>query len=134
MDHSVPTTRAFPWSGASAAAQDSFDEFVKWCAADSARALYGGLEHPPKPGTHLSAAIWSTGSPSRSSTVPAPRAWRRPSPPRRRAARSRPRSPPRPAEGQGQVPPAPVARPYRPEGAGVRNHPVRPVAARIQPE
>ncbi|GAA3932460.1 alpha/beta hydrolase [Actinomadura viridis] len=70
MDHSVPTTgRLLHDQGA--AAQDSFDEFVKWCAGDAgcalsgrdvravwkgllARAGRGELEHPQKPGTRIS--------------------------------------------------------------------------------
>jgi pimeloyl-ACP methyl ester carboxylesterase len=72
MDHSVPTTRDFLRSGA-AAAEDSFQEFVKWCdgTADCAlhgrdvRAVWQGLlaqagrgelEDPAKPGTALSSS------------------------------------------------------------------------------
>jgi pimeloyl-ACP methyl ester carboxylesterase len=72
MDHSVSTTRDFLRSEA-AAAQDSFNEFVKWCGSDSncalhgrdvrtvwqgllARAERGELENPAKPGTPLSSA------------------------------------------------------------------------------
>jgi pimeloyl-ACP methyl ester carboxylesterase len=72
MDHSVPTTRAFLRSQA-VAAEDSFQEFVKWCdgAADCAlhgrgvRAVWqdllaqagrGELEDPTRPGTALSAS------------------------------------------------------------------------------
>ncbi|MBL1083388.1 alpha/beta fold hydrolase [Streptomyces actinomycinicus] len=72
MDHSVPTTRDFLRSEA-AAAEDSFQEFVKWCdgAADCAlhgrdvrvvwqgllaRAGRGELEDPAKPGTALSSS------------------------------------------------------------------------------
>ncbi|GAA4076605.1 alpha/beta hydrolase [Actinomadura miaoliensis] len=70
MDHSVPTTRAF-LRDQGAAAQDSFDEFVKWCTASTdcalrgrdvravwksllARAERGELENPNRPGTRLS--------------------------------------------------------------------------------
>ncbi|HEX2316335.1 MAG TPA: alpha/beta hydrolase [Thermomonospora sp.] len=38
MDHSVPSTRAFLETGA-AAAQDLFDEFVKWCSRNDGCAL-----------------------------------------------------------------------------------------------
>lgn len=72
MDHSVPTTRAFLRSEA-AAAEDSFQEFVKWCDGAAACALRGRdvravwqglldragrgeLENPAKPGTALSAS------------------------------------------------------------------------------
>ncbi|MFE6038664.1 alpha/beta hydrolase [Streptomyces sp. NPDC056452] len=72
MDHSVATTREFLRSEA-IAAQDSFDEFAKWCAGDSTcvlhdrdvrtvwhglliRARQGELEDPAKPGTRLSSA------------------------------------------------------------------------------
>ncbi|MFI8934005.1 alpha/beta hydrolase [Streptomyces sp. NPDC053474] len=72
MDHSVPTTRGFLRAEA-AAAQDSFQEFVKWChgAPDCAlhardvravwqsllaRAGRGELEDPARPGTSLSSA------------------------------------------------------------------------------
>ncbi|MFF4763284.1 alpha/beta hydrolase [Streptomyces sp. NPDC001292] len=72
MDHSVPTTRDFLQSEA-ATAEDSFQEFVKWCdgAADCAlhgrdvRAVWQGLlaqagrgelEDPAKPGTSLSSS------------------------------------------------------------------------------
>ncbi|CQR65404.1 Tripeptidyl aminopeptidase [Streptomyces leeuwenhoekii] len=72
MDHSVPTTRDFLRSGA-AAAEDSFQEFVKWCdgTADCAlhgrdvravwqgllaRAGRGELEDPAKPGSTLSSS------------------------------------------------------------------------------
>ncbi|GAA2280609.1 peptidase [Streptomyces ruber] len=72
MDHSVPTARAFLQAEA-ATAQDSFQEFVKWCdgAADCAlqgrdvravwqgllaRAGRGELEDPAKPGTSLSSS------------------------------------------------------------------------------
>ncbi|MEU9624690.1 alpha/beta hydrolase [Streptomyces sp. NPDC048155] len=72
MDHSVSTTREFLRSEATAA-QDSFDEFVKWCAGGSTCALHGRdvravwqglltraqrgeLENPAKPGTPLSSA------------------------------------------------------------------------------
>ncbi|MFJ1901497.1 alpha/beta fold hydrolase [Streptomyces sp. NPDC088115] len=72
MDHSVAATRAFLRSEA-AAAQDSFEEFVKWCegAADCAvhgrgvravwrgllaRAARGELADPAGPGTALSAS------------------------------------------------------------------------------
>ncbi|MFJ8165924.1 alpha/beta hydrolase [Streptomyces sp. NPDC096136] len=70
MDHSVATTRDFLRSEA-ATAQDSFEEFVKWCAGAQdcalhgrdvravwqgllARAGRGELEDPAKPGTALS--------------------------------------------------------------------------------
>ena len=70
MDHSVSTTREFLRSTA-ASAQDSFAEFVKWCADNSACALHGRdvrtvwqgllarahrgeLENPAKPRTPLS--------------------------------------------------------------------------------
>ncbi|XVQ09839.1 alpha/beta hydrolase [Spirillospora sp. CA-255316] len=69
LDHSVPTARAL-LRDQGIAAQDSFDEFVKWCAADAgcalhgrdvraiwkkllARAERGELEHPQKPGTRI---------------------------------------------------------------------------------
>ncbi|MFG1665056.1 alpha/beta hydrolase [Streptomyces sp. Y7] len=69
MDHSVPTTRDFLQSEA-ATAQDSFQEFVKWCAGAAdcalhgrdvravwqsllARAGRGELEDPKKLGTSL---------------------------------------------------------------------------------
>lgn len=72
MDHSVPTARGFLRAEA-AAAEDSFQEFVKWCdgAADCAlhgrdvraawrsllaRAGRGELEDPAKPGTALSSS------------------------------------------------------------------------------
>ncbi|MEV1025139.1 alpha/beta hydrolase [Streptomyces sp. NPDC050264] len=72
IDHSVSSTRAFLQSGA-AAAQDSFDEFVTWCAGHSSCALHGRdirtiwqglldrahrgeLENPAKPGAALSQA------------------------------------------------------------------------------
>ncbi|GGR89340.1 MULTISPECIES: alpha/beta hydrolase [Streptomyces] len=72
MDHSVRATRDFLRSEA-AAAEDSFQEFVKWCdgAADCAlhgrdvravwqgllaRAGRGELAHPEKPGTSLSSS------------------------------------------------------------------------------
>ena len=72
MDHSVPTARAFLRSQA-ATAEDSFQEFVKWCdgAADCAlygrdvravwqgllaRAGRGELEDPAKPGISLSSS------------------------------------------------------------------------------
>ncbi|MFJ8826667.1 alpha/beta hydrolase [Streptomyces sp. NPDC102467] len=72
IDHSVTSTRDFLRSEA-ASAQDSFDEFVKWCAAQSSCALHGHdiravwqglldrarrgeLEDPAKPGTALSLA------------------------------------------------------------------------------
>ncbi|WSV52265.1 alpha/beta hydrolase [Streptomyces sp. NBC_01387] len=72
MDHSVSTTREFLRSEATAA-QDSFDEFVKWCTRESTCALHGRdvravwqglltwarrgeLENPDKPGTPLSSA------------------------------------------------------------------------------
>ncbi|MBV1941787.1 alpha/beta hydrolase [Streptomyces sp. BV286] len=72
MDHSVSRTRAFLRSAATAA-QDSFDEFVRWCADEStcamhgrdvrtvwqgllSRAQRGELENPSKPGTPLSSA------------------------------------------------------------------------------
>ncbi|WP_172387014.1 alpha/beta hydrolase [Streptomyces sp. MNP-20] len=72
MDHSVPTARAFLHAEA-ATAEDSFQEFVKWCdaAADCAlrgrdvravwqgllaRAGRGELEDPAKPGTPLSSS------------------------------------------------------------------------------
>ncbi|MGT2525829.1 alpha/beta hydrolase [Streptomyces nojiriensis] len=70
MDHSVSRTRDF--LGAQAvAAQDSFNEFAKWCAYDASCALHGRdvraawrgllsraergeLENPERPGVHLS--------------------------------------------------------------------------------
>ncbi|MFB7918490.1 alpha/beta hydrolase [Streptomyces sp. NPDC056061] len=72
MDHSVSTTREFLRSEATAA-QDSFDEFVKWCDGNPACALHGRdvrtvwqglltrarlgeLENPAEPGTPLSSA------------------------------------------------------------------------------
>ncbi|CAL9357244.1 hypothetical protein SUDANB37_00612 [Streptomyces sp. enrichment culture] len=72
MDHSVPATRAFLRSEA-ATAEDSFREFVKWCAGAAHRALHGrdvravgrgllaragrgGLEDPAKAGTSLSSS------------------------------------------------------------------------------
>ncbi|MEU3413054.1 alpha/beta hydrolase [Streptomyces sp. NPDC006658] len=72
MDHSVPTTRDFLRSEA-ATAEDSFQEFVKWCdgAADCAlrdrdvravwqrllaRAARGELEDPAEPGARLSSS------------------------------------------------------------------------------
>ncbi|MFI5775371.1 alpha/beta hydrolase [Streptomyces sp. NPDC051658] len=72
MDHSVPTTHDFLQSEA-ATAEDSFEEFVKWCdgATDCAlhgrdvravwqgllaRAARGELENPDKPGTSLSSS------------------------------------------------------------------------------
>ncbi|MEU7732488.1 alpha/beta hydrolase [Streptomyces griseus] len=72
MDHSVPTTREFLRSEA-ATAQNSFEEFVKWCDAAATCALRGRdvravwqglldragrgeLENPAKPGTALSSS------------------------------------------------------------------------------
>ncbi|WP_406389652.1 alpha/beta hydrolase [Streptomyces sp. NBC_00887] len=72
MDHSVSTTREFLRSEA-ISAQDSFDEFARWCAGDSTcflhgrdirtvwrglliRAEGGELEDPAKPGTPLLSA------------------------------------------------------------------------------
>ncbi|MFJ8053639.1 alpha/beta hydrolase [Streptomyces luteogriseus] len=72
MDHSVPTTRDFLQSEA-ATAEDSFEEFVKWCDGAAgcalrgrdvravwqgllARAGRGELEDPAKPGTSLSSS------------------------------------------------------------------------------
>ncbi|MFF3643639.1 alpha/beta hydrolase [Streptomyces sp. NPDC002564] len=72
MDHSVPTTRAFLRAEADSA-EDSFEEFVKWCDGAAACALHGRdvravwqglvaraargeLEDPAKPGTSLSAS------------------------------------------------------------------------------
>lgn len=69
IDHSVPTTRAFLEAG-DASAQDSFNEFVKWCDRTAscvlhgrdvraiwkgllARAERGELENPLTPGTRL---------------------------------------------------------------------------------
>ncbi|MFJ8975892.1 alpha/beta hydrolase [Streptomyces sp. NPDC102282] len=69
MDHSVSHTRDLLRSGA-AAAQDSFDAFVRWCADDAACALHGRdvrtvwrgllsraergeLENPDRPGAAL---------------------------------------------------------------------------------
>ncbi|MFG2088955.1 MULTISPECIES: alpha/beta hydrolase [unclassified Spirillospora] len=70
MDHSVAITRSF-LRDQGAAAQDSFDEFVRWCSAGTgcvlhgrdvrtvwkgllARAERGELENPSRPGTRLS--------------------------------------------------------------------------------
>ncbi|MGN5633501.1 alpha/beta hydrolase [Streptomyces sp. AC154] len=72
MDHSVTRTRDLLRSQA-VAAQDSFDEFTKWCADDAACALHGRdvhavwqgllgraergeLDNPDRPGTALSPA------------------------------------------------------------------------------
>lgn len=72
MDHSVPTTRDFLRAEA-ASAEDSFQEFVKWCDGAAECALYardvravwqgllaragrGELEDPAKPGTPLSSS------------------------------------------------------------------------------
>ncbi|MDQ1017537.1 alpha/beta hydrolase [Streptomyces afghaniensis] len=72
MDHSVPTTRDFLRSEA-ATAEDSFQEFVKWCDGAAHCALHGRdvravwqgllaqagrgeLEDPAKPGTSLSSS------------------------------------------------------------------------------
>ncbi|MGC9497692.1 alpha/beta hydrolase [Streptomyces sp. WG7] len=72
LDHSVSSTRGFLRSGA-ASAQDSFNEFGKWCTGNPACALHGHdvravwqevlnraergeLEDPAEPGTALSSA------------------------------------------------------------------------------
>jgi pimeloyl-ACP methyl ester carboxylesterase len=44
IDHSVASTRSFV-DAQGAAGQDSFDEFVKWCAADASCALHGADVH-----------------------------------------------------------------------------------------